>query len=130
MLHRNGIEDVQSSTANPTGNAVAERVYKTIGDQLRTLLAEHPPNNIGQALELLDNCIASVLRAIRTAIHTTLQVSPGSLVFHQDMLLPIPVLADLDLICQHRQVVINDNNHRALLPRLPAWRPCYAHVPS
>ncbi len=43
-------------------------------------------------------------------MHRTLGVSPGALVFQLDMLLPIPVLADYNLIRQRRQTVIDDNN--------------------
>ena len=84
---------------------------------MRTLIAEHPPTTVIEALELLDNCIASVIRALRTAVHRTLRVSPGALVFQRDMLLPIPVLANYDLVRERRQVVVDDNNRRANLRR-------------
>ena len=117
MLQRNGIHGVPTTARNATGNAVAERAHKTIGDMLRTLIAEHPPTTIIQALELLDNCIASVIRALRTAVHRTLRVSPGAMVFQRDMLLPIPVLANYNLVRERRQAVIDDNNRRANLRR-------------
>jgi hypothetical protein len=41
-----------------------------------------------------------------------LGVSPVALVFQSDMLLPIPVLADYNLIRQQSQSVIDDNNRR------------------
>eukprot|EP00977_Amphora_coffeiformis_P006987 scaffold1513_cov100-Amphora_coffeaeformis.AAC.36 len=57
------------------------------------------------------------MRAIRSAVHTTLQISPGALVFHRDMLLPIPVMADYNLIRQRRQTIIDENNRKANLRR-------------
>ena len=47
-----------------------------------------------------------------SSVHHTLGVSPaGALVFQQeDMLLPISVLADYNMIRQLRQTVIDDNN--------------------
>ena len=47
----------------------------------------------------------------------SLGAAPGALVFHRDMLLPIPLLADWNLIRQRRQVIIDDNNRRANLRR-------------
>ena len=66
---------------------------------------------------MLDDCIASVTRALRTAVHSTLGMSPGSIVFHRDMLLPIPLLADYNLLRERRQAVIDDNARRANLRR-------------
>jgi len=41
--------------------------------------------------------------------YITLNISPGVLVFHRDMLLNIPVLAHLALIRNHCQVLIDEN---------------------
>ena len=106
---------MMTTACNATGNTVAERVHKT---QLRMLIAEHPPTDIQQAHALMDNCIASIVHTMWMARHRTLQVSPGSLVFQRDMLLPIPVLADYNLIRERSQAVIDNNNHRANL----RWR--------
>lgn len=59
MLLANGIEAIPTTANNATGNAIGERVHKTIGDQLRTLIEEHPPTTVPQALPLVDNCLAS-----------------------------------------------------------------------
>ena len=117
MLANNGIRSSATTARNATGNAICERVHKTIGDHLRILIHEHPPQNIDEAHSFIDSCIASTNRALRTAVHRTLQVSPGSLVFHRDMLLPIPLLVDFELIRERRQVVIDDNNRCANLRR-------------
>ena len=50
-------------------------------------------------------------------IHKTLGISPGGLTFGRDMMLPIPLLVDYNLICQKRQAVIDENNHHANLCR-------------
>ena len=67
----------------------------------------------------LESSIATIWNTIyfRRNHHRTLQVSPGSLVFHRDMLLPIPLLVDFELIRERRQTVIDDNNHCANLRR-------------
>jgi hypothetical protein len=42
-------------------------------------------------------------------VHRTLGVSPGALVFGCDMLLPIPILHDYNLIRERRQTLIDRN---------------------
>ena len=94
-----------------------ERLHKTVEDQLRIYMREDPPITIDSAYELIDTVIASVSRAIRSATHRTLGISPGSLVFHRDMLLPIPIIADYNTIHERRQAVIDDNARRENLRR-------------
>jgi hypothetical protein len=46
-----------------------------------------------------------------------MQVSPGALVFHRDMLLDIPIIADLEYIRDRRQVLIDESLRRQNLRR-------------
>lgn len=46
-----------------------------------------------------------------------MQISPGALVFHRDMLLPIPLLANYNEIRLRRQAIIDENNRKANLRR-------------
>jgi hypothetical protein len=85
---------------NPQANAVCERMHQTIKDSLRTICHSNPPQNVVTAVELVDTVLASASYASRTAVHRTLGVLPGALVFGRDMLLPIPVLTDYNLIRQ------------------------------
>ena len=55
--------------------------------------------------------------AVRCTIHKTTGVSPGALVFNQDMLLPIPIIVDIQRIQNHCQLLTNNaaiakNNRR------------------
>ena len=84
-------------------------MHKTCVDMLHIYLCENPPPKIETALDIVDSVLASAQCALCTCIHRTLGISPGSLVFHRDMLLPIPVLADYNLIRECRQTVIDDN---------------------
>ena len=92
-------------------------MHKTCGDMLRTFVRENPPRDVATAIDLVDQVLASAQRALRVATHTTMRISPGTLVFHRDMLLPIPVQADYNLLRARRQAVIDDNNRRANLRR-------------
>ena len=47
-----------------------------------------------------------------------LGVSPGTLAFGRDMLLPIPVLANYNLLRERRQAIIDDNVRRVNLRRI------------
>ena len=55
--------------------------------------------------------------SITISVHQTLQISPGALVFGRDMMLPIPLLADYNLIRERCQAVIDENNRKANLRR-------------
>ena len=52
--------------------------------------------NVGSAIDIVEELLASCQYATRVAVHRTLEISPGSLVFQQDMLLPIPIIASYD----------------------------------
>jgi hypothetical protein len=69
-------------------------MYITIGNMLRTTVSTHPPRDVTEADEIVDSSLASAQYAICAAIHRTLQIPPGALVFQRDMLLPIPIIAD------------------------------------
>ena len=56
--------------------------------------------------------------AARAAIHTTMQLSPGAIAFHRDMILNIPLLVDFELIRQRRQALIDRNLLRANAKRI------------
>ena len=73
------------------------------------MLREEPPPNVDFAVELVDMVLNSAQQALCTVIHRTLGVSPGSIAFGRDMLLPIPLLTDYNLIRERRQAQINQN---------------------
>ena len=115
-LLRERIKSVPTSVRNPQSNAIIERMHKTMQDLLNVSLHD-PPDNVANALELVDSCLYATMRALRSATHQTLNISPGALTFNRDMFLPIPLMADYNLIRQRRQAVIDENNRRANLRR-------------
>jgi hypothetical protein len=49
-------------------------------------LSQNPPDNAANIEELVDLAIATALHATHSTIHQqTLGISPGGMVFHQDM---------------------------------------------
>jgi hypothetical protein len=112
MLIQNGIQQVPTTVKNPQANAVCERMHCTIKESLRTICHLNPPQNVVTAIKLVDSVLASACYALRTAVHRTLGVSPGALVFGRDMFLPIPVLTNYNLIRECHQTLIDRNNLR------------------
>ena len=84
---------------------------------IRALIRERSPQSVETALELVDTVLAAAQRALRITINRTVGMSPGALAFGRDMLLPIPILTDFNLIRERRQTIIDDNNRRVNLRR-------------
>lgn len=81
------------------------------------IVNDRAPINIPQAWDLINNVIAQVMHALRATVHRTLNISPGALVFHRDMLLPIPIIADFEQLRERRQALIDWNAARENLRR-------------
>ena len=107
LLQRHGIKGHPISSKNPQANAICERMHQAVGNSLRALTTMNPPDGIATATQLLDTALANVLFAACSAVHGTLQTTPGTLAFHRDMILDIPVIADLHLLRERRQQLIN-----------------------
>jgi hypothetical protein len=69
----------------------------------------HVPRNIAEYQHCLDCALATTAYAARASLHATLGASPGSIAFNRDMLLDIPVIADLQLLKDKRQRIIEKN---------------------
>jgi hypothetical protein len=104
-----GIKKKPITTRNPQANAIIERVHQTISNMIRTFEVEE--NYLDD-----DDPWAGILTATAFAIcstyHTTLQASPGQLVFGRDMILNIQHKANWTAIRSRKQAVIKKNNMR------------------
>jgi hypothetical protein len=58
---------------------------------------------------MVEYCLATASYSLRCAANRALGVSPGAVVFHRDMLIDVPYVANLLLLCEKRQAVIDDN---------------------
>ena len=99
-------------------NAVCERLHQSMGNALRVLNYSAPPSTAIGAEERVNSALQTAAYAARTAMHTTMKESPGTLAFHRDMLLNIPLLVDFELIRQRRQALIDKNLLRANAKRV------------
>ena len=86
---------------------------------MRTELHANPPANMADADATIDRILASTQYATRCAVHKTFGVSPGAIVFHRDMLLPIPIIADLTNLRERRQSSIDQGALRENRRRRP-----------
>jgi transposase InsO family protein len=118
LLEKCGIKDCPTTSRNPQGNAVCERMHQTVGNVLRTLL--HGEKARGEtADEIIDTALATVTHTLRTAISRSLNFnSPGELAFRRHMFLNLPLEADLQALQQHRQLRVDRNLAKANSRRL------------
>ncbi len=62
-MERCGIKDCPTTSRNPQGNAVCERMHQTVGNVLRTLLhGEKIQGDNGD--EIIDNALATVTHTL------------------------------------------------------------------
>ena len=88
-------------------------MHQTIGNVLRTILHENPPQNVANAKEMIDEALSTAMHAMRSSVHTTLGGSPGSLVFNRDMFLNIPLIANWHAVTKRQEQLVNENLRRA-----------------
>ena len=84
-------------------------MHQTVANLLSVFVHTHPPQNALEAQQLVEDALATASHAYRSTIHTTLNATPGAIVFNRDMLLDIPYVADLITLRNKRQLRIDEN---------------------
>jgi hypothetical protein len=84
-------------------------MHQTVGNTLQTLLHGEPQRDFTKAKDFINEVISIATHAMRTGSHTTLESSPGNLVFNREMFLNIPLIADWHAITQKHEHLINEN---------------------
>ena len=110
-----GIKRKPTTDYNPQSNAILERVHQVLGNALRTFelgKRELPEENP------FEEFLTSTAYAIRNTYHTTLNATPGQLVFGRDMLLPMSFKANWAQIALRKQELINKSNKKENKKRL------------
>ena len=93
-------------------------MHQTVANVLLTTIMLAPPQNLLQAQQLLDDALATTMYATRTSVSRALGTSPGNLVFRRDMFVDLPLQADLVLIRDRRQQLIDENLRQQNAKRL------------
>jgi len=115
MCDNYGIKDKPSTTYNPQSNGIIERVHQVLGNALRTFELEDKELDTNDPWGPF---LSAAAWAIRSTVHTTLDATPGQLVFGRDMLLPIQIKTDWARIRQRKQDIINVNNRKENAKRI------------
>ena len=95
-----GVKAKVTTSHNPQANGIIEQVHQVLGNSLRTL------DITNKQLETIDawhSILSEVAFAIRSTYHTTLEATPGQLVFGHNMLLPISFTPNWDQIKKWKQ---------------------------
>ena len=115
MCDNFGIKCRPTTSYNPQGNSIIERVHQVMGNMLRAFeVEERDLDPINPWDEFLQACAYG----IRSTYHTTLQASPGQLVFGRDMIHDVRFQANWDRIKNNKQKIIEKSNKRENLNRL------------
>ena len=109
LLARYGIKDVCTAVRNPQANAICERMHQTIGDILRVVLHTNPPQNMNDANQVMDNALATCMHAMRCSVSAPIGTTPGAMVYGRDMIMDVPLIANLETIRNGRQQMIDEN---------------------
>jgi len=112
-----GIKRKVISTRNPQANAVVERAHQTLGNLMRSM--ELQDNPYYDPEDPWSGILAAASFAMRATYHTTLQATPGQLVFGRDMILNTQYLADWTAIKARKQDLIRKNNLTENVKRIP-----------
>ena len=101
---------------NPQANAIVEQVHQTIGNMIKTFQLE---DNYLDEDDPWAGILSATAFAVRSTYHTTLQATPGQLVFGRDMILNIQHTANWKAIKDRKQQIIKKNNLRENRTRIP-----------
>ena len=84
-------------------------MHQTVRNILRTVMYTNPPTNQLEANQVLDNALAAAMHVTRCAVNPTPQNSSGSIVYNRDMLIDVPLIADLTVIRDQQQALVDKN---------------------
>ena len=112
-----GIKRKIISTRNPQANAVVERVHQTLANLIRSQEIQNDP--YVDEDDPWTGILAATAFALRSTYHTTLQATPGQLVFGRDMILNLQFKADWTVIKRRKQDLIHKNNVQENAKRIP-----------
>ena len=108
MCEAHGIKHSTSTSRNPQGNSLIERIHETIGQVLRTVVVAKDPKLVHEANAVIEEVLATAMHACRCACSSLLEYnSPGALAFGRGMFLDIPLIADIIAIKNNRQLLVD-----------------------
>jgi hypothetical protein len=109
MLTQYDIQHRPTTVKYLQANAICKRMHQAVGNSLRVLRQWTPPNHLDDAHLLIDTALANAMYATRGMFHSGLMTNPGALSFGHDMVMNIPLIADLTLIRANCQRLIDEH---------------------
>ncbi|KAG7343121.1 integrase core domain containing protein [Nitzschia inconspicua] len=120
-----GVKVRSSTSRNPQGNSIIERVHQSIGLVLRVVAPQQNPQSVEDGQRVIGQCLS--MYACCCATNRAIgNLSPGSLSFHQHMLLDIPMQTDIAVLARNRQGFIDYNIYILLQENAKCIRHDYA----
>ena len=113
LLYSFGIHDIGSNSYNPQGNSICERMHKDVGNTLTCLVQTHKPCTLADTKNYVDSALATCMYTLRANMFRATGSLPGALTFYRDMIMNIPLQADLCAIRARRQLQVDDGLMRA-----------------
>jgi hypothetical protein len=111
-----GVKAKPITVRNPQANAIVERVHQVIGKIIHTFELE---NNYLDDNDPWKGILSATAFAVRSTFHTTLQNTPGQLVFGRDMILNVKHEANWEYIRAQKQDIILKSNKAENAQRIP-----------
>jgi Integrase core domain len=108
MLAQYDIQCQPTTVKNLQANAICKLMHQVVGNSLRVLRQWMPPNHLDDAHLLIDTALANAMYATCATFHSGLMTTPGALSFSCDMVMNIPLIADLTLLRANRQRLIDE----------------------
>ena len=102
LLEKLGIQSAPTIGKNPQLNAICEQMHQMFATFIRTTIKASPPQNVDNVNNIAKDDLAAVMHSLRATVSTTLKSTPGGLAFSCDMLINVPLIADLRAIQKHR----------------------------
>jgi hypothetical protein len=116
LVNDYGIKRKPITVRNPQANAIVERVHQVIGNIIRTFELQ---DNYLDEEDPWKGILSATAFAVRATYHTTLQKTPGQLVFGRDMIFNVKHAANWEFIRARKQNIIKKNNKRENAKRTP-----------
>ena len=113
LLYSFGVVNISTNANNPQVNSVCKRMHKKVANVLKYLIHTNPPCTLSDIKSLVDSALATTIHALRANVSCATGSLPGALAFNHNMIINIPLQADLRAIHAHRQLQVDDDLIRA-----------------
>ena len=112
LLQSYGINSKPTTVKNPQANSIVERSHLVISNQLRTFKLDNEQPTSSNFKQIANDLLQATAWALRSTIHSTLQRTPGQLIFQRDMILQIATTTDWDLLRRRKRHLTQKANNR------------------